>query len=309
MLERVVVEAPAKVNLSLQVGKLREDNYHDLCTVFVALTLTDTVTLTRKEEQITFELQGGDEESLGPVEKNLAVRAAHLIRDTYGDPSMGAHILLEKRIPVAAGLAGGSADAAATLLACSELWGLRLSRMDLMDLGAQLGADVPFALLGGVAIGRGRGDELAPVLFRGTYHWVIVYQEDGLSTAEAFNMLDFERSRNGVASLNREEEVLRSLMTGDPSLLAMALSNDFQELVREARPEIDQLFEFIDETEALGAVLCGSGPSVAFLCPDLSTAYGLSSQIADQLNMKSYIAGSPGPGAWVTERSKTKGIA
>lgn len=309
MTYQVVVETPAKINLSLRVGPVRADGYHELSTVFMAVGVTDTITVTEQAREISLSVTHGDVETLGPMEQNLAVRAAKLLRETQGDPTLGAHINIEKRIPVAGGMAGGSADAAGTLLACSELWHLGLGRDRLMELGAELGADVPFALLGGVALGRGRGDELAPLMNRGSYTWVIAHQSNGISTPEAFKRLDLARAAGGSPAVDSEEDVIRALMIGDSARLAAALSNDFQEVTRSARPEIDQLLDLAEETDALGAVLSGSGPSVAYLCEDEAAAYRVARAIQQQLLVQTLVVHGPVPGATVTRRVNTLDVA
>ena len=309
MMDKVIVETPAKINLSLRVGDLRDDGYHELSTVFLAVGLTDTITVTDQTGEITLSLERGDAEMLGPVESNLAVRAARLLRDTHGDPSLGAHINIEKRIPVAGGMAGGSADAAGALLACSELWGLKLERSQLMELGARLGADVPFALLGGVALGRGRGDELAPLLHRGSHTWVIAHQSNGISTPEAFRRLDLARAEGRSPSVDSEGDVIRALLTGDSAQLAAALSNDFQEVIRQSRPEINQLLELAGKTEALGVILSGSGPSVAYLCENEAAAHRVAKKIQQLVPVQTMVLHSPVPGAWVSEWGSTLDVA
>ncbi|WP_205739679.1 4-(cytidine 5'-diphospho)-2-C-methyl-D-erythritol kinase [Georgenia sp. SYP-B2076] len=192
----VHVRAPGKINLALRAGAPRPDGYHPLATVFQAVSLYEDV-VARPAEDITLEIHGRGAD-LPTDGTNLAVRAATLLRETSGTAA-GVHLSLTKQVPVAGGMAGGSADAAATLLACDQLWGTGLDREELAELAAELGADVPFALTGMSAMGTGRGDVLAPVMSRGQYHWVLAVQEWGLSTPEVFRTLDALRGHDAWA--------------------------------------------------------------------------------------------------------------
>ena len=188
----VRVEAPGKVNLFLSVGAPGPDGYHPLTTVFQAVRLIETVTARRQSAQdhgtVTLTLEEPDADV--PVdESNLAVRAATLLAQATG-VSEGVDLLLRKRVPVAGGMAGGSADAAAALVACNALWGTGLSLPELSALAARLGADVPFPLTGATAVGSGRGDLVTPIMTRGAYHWVFALAEEGLSTPAVFRRFD-----------------------------------------------------------------------------------------------------------------------
>jgi 4-diphosphocytidyl-2-C-methyl-D-erythritol kinase len=197
----VTARVPAKVNLQLSVGPLGADGYHELVTVFHAVALFDELTV-RPAGRITVTVtgEGGPAVPLGPA--NLAVRAAAaLARATgrRGQAAAGAAIEIRKRIPVAAGLAGGSADAAAALVACNELWRTGLSLRELCDIGAQIGSDVPFALIGGTAVGLGRGERLTTALVSGTYHWVLAFAASGLATPEVYAACDRLRAARAAA--------------------------------------------------------------------------------------------------------------
>lgn len=183
----VHVRAPGKINLALRVGPPRPDGYHPLATLFQAVSLYEDV-VARPADDITLEIHGRGAD-LPTDSGNLAVRAAALLRETSGTEA-GVHLTLTKQVPVAGGMAGGSADAAATLLACDQLWGTGLGREELGELAAELGADVPFALTGLSAMGTGRGDLLTPVMSRGQYHWVLAVQSEGLSTPAVFRAFD-----------------------------------------------------------------------------------------------------------------------
>lgn len=262
----VTVRAPAKVNLQLSVGPPGPDGYHDLATVFHAVSLYDQL-VAESAEDLTVTL----EEISGAVgvpldDTNLAVRAARALAGHTGT-SDGVHLRLTKRIPVAAGMAGGSADAAAALLACDALWGTGLSRPELEEIGATLGADVPFALLGGTAIGTGRGDRLSPALGRGTFHWVFAVAGEGLSTPEVYAHCDKLRAAAGTepAAPVADEALMFALRAGDAGALGAALSNDLQAAALSLRPELRLTLAAADDLGALGAIVSGSGPTVAFL--------------------------------------------
>ena len=187
MTPKVQVRAPGKINLALHVGPPRPDGYHPLATLFQAVSLYEEV-LAEAADDVTLTIRGRGAD-LPTDATNLAVRAAQLLRETSG-VDRGVALTLTKEVPVAGGMAGGSADAAATLLACDQLWGTGLGREELAELAAELGADVPFALTGLSAMGTGRGDLLTPVMSRGTYHWVLAVQAEGLSTPAVFREFD-----------------------------------------------------------------------------------------------------------------------
>jgi 4-diphosphocytidyl-2-C-methyl-D-erythritol kinase len=262
--QSVTVRAPAKVNLQLSVGPPGPDGFHDLATVFHAVSLFDDVIATPADE-ISVSLENPDPEV--PLDgDNLASRAAHALAEHAGVDA-GVHLRLVKRIPVAAGMAGGSADAAAALVACDALWGTGLARDDLAELGAQLGSDVPFALLGGTAIGTGRGTLLSPVLARGEFHWVFAVAQEGLSTPAVYRECDRLREQDGatVPDLATDESLMSALRAGDAKALGAALSNDLQGAAVSLQPALAQTLGAATELGALGAIVSGSGPTVAFL--------------------------------------------
>jgi 4-diphosphocytidyl-2-C-methyl-D-erythritol kinase len=193
----VTARVPAKVNLQLSVGPPGADGYHDLVTVFHALALFDEVTVTSANtDSVVVTGEGARSVPLGP--DNLAARAVAALVDAVGPgvrDSPGLAIEIRKRIPVAAGLAGGSADAAGALVACNELWGTGLSHQELSEVAARVGSDVGFALLGGTAVGLGRGDRVTPALAAGTYHWVLAFADGQLSTPAVYAACDRLRAR------------------------------------------------------------------------------------------------------------------
>lgn len=269
----VTVRVPAKVNLELIVGPPREDGYHPLSTVFHAVTLFDEVTVAHAPE---WGVTVSGPQSLGvPVDRsNLATRAARMLA-TAGDVDEPVHISIRKDIPVAGGMAGGSADAAATLVACDALWGLAMTRPELEEIAAELGSDVPFLLGGGTAMGSGRGEVLAPVLARGSYHWVFALSEGGLSTPEVYAECDRLRGSRPVPAPAPSAPMMTALRSGDARALGEALTNDLQAAAISLMPALAGVLDAGLEFGALGAVVCGSGPTVAFLAEDNESALDL----------------------------------
>ena len=267
----VRVRVPAKVNLALRVGPRGADGYHRLRTVFQALSLFDELEAVEAPDGVIDLTVTGEGADLVPTDgTDLAVRAAVLLRERYGSPELGAHLHLVKSIPVAAGLAGGSADAAGSLLACSVLWDLDTDPASLGALASELGADVPFALLGGTALGTGRGTQLMPLLTRGRYHWALAFADVGLSTAAVFTQFD----RAGVVELPPlPEGLLQALASGDVPQVGRRLANDLQRTALSMRAELLATLRFGAGLDGvLGAVLSGSGPTCAFLCADARAA-------------------------------------
>ena len=269
----VTARVPAKVNLELMVGPRRADGFHHLATVFQALGLYDDVTVEPADDWgVT--VNGPYRDQVPQDHTNLAMRAARLLAGDAGI-DMPVHLTIDKDIPVAAGLAGGSADAAGALLACDELWGLRSSKAGLEDLAAELGSDVPFALLGGTAMGSGRGDQLAPVLGRGRYHWVLALSDVGLSTPRVYEECDRLRSHRRVPEPVSNAAVMTALRSGDAPGLGRALSNDLQLAALSLQPELEEVLRMGMDNGALGGIISGSGPTVAFLVADNEGGLGL----------------------------------
>jgi 4-diphosphocytidyl-2-C-methyl-D-erythritol kinase len=272
---------PGKVNLYLAVGDRRDDGYHELTTVFHAVSLLDEVTV-RNADVLSLEMAGEGVESLPTDERNLAWRAAELMAEHVGRAPDVA-ISIEKSIPVAGGMAGGSADAAAVLVAMNTLWELGVPRRDLHVLAAQLGSDVPFALHGGTALGTGRGEELATVLARSTFHWVLAFAAGGLSTPAVFSEIDRLRGTTGREQpprLEDPEPVLAALASGDPEELAPLLGNDLQPAALSLDPGLRRTLRAGAEAGALAGIVSGSGPTCAFLCPSASAAIDVGAQLA-----------------------------
>ena len=237
----VTVRVPGKVNLYLEVGDCRDDGYHELTTVFHAVSLLDEITV-RDADVLSLEMVGEGVDTLPTDERNLAWRAAELLAEHVGRAPDVA-IVVEKSIPVAGGMAGGSADAAGVLVAMNTLWELGVPRRDLHALAAQLGSDVPFALHGGTALGTGRGEELATVLARNMFHWVLAFADGGLSTPSVFAEIDRLRAgagpdREAPPRLDDPEPVLAALASGDPAQLAPLLGNDLQAAALSLDPDL-----------------------------------------------------------------------
>jgi len=265
----VRVRAPGKVNLSLRVGALQDDGHHPLSTIFQAVSLYEEVTATQVPEGagVTITVDG-PQADLVPLDRtNLAWRAAEALAAHVGmAPDVALH--LAKGVPVAGGMAGGSADAAATLVACDALWQAGLSRDDLATLAADLGADVPFALLGHTAVGTGRGHLLTPAMTRGEFHWVFAAQAEGLSTPVVFGRFDELTGPAGAVEepgLEEDTALMQALRAGDAVALGHALHNDLQAAALSLRPELERTIDVATEAGALGAFVSGSGPTVAAL--------------------------------------------
>ena len=296
----MTVRAPAKVNLHLSVGQRRADGFHDLTTVFHAIGLFDDVVLSRAEAT-SVSVEGEHARLVPADESNLALRAVHLIaQHTGNDPAVAVHI--RKGIPVAGGCAGGSADAAAALVGCDALWGTGLTKDELAGLGAQLGSDVPFGLHGGTALGTGRGEQLTPVLGQGSYSWVLALSDGGLSTPDVYAQLDTQRESGPVGVVSSPADVLSALRQGDAVALGRALGNDLQPAAIALKPALRLLLEAGRDLGALGAVVSGSGPTVALLARDEEHGIALASALAGQgVCAGVRVAAGPAAGARVIE--------
>jgi 4-diphosphocytidyl-2-C-methyl-D-erythritol kinase len=281
----VTVRVPGKVNLYLAVGDLRADGYHELTTVFHAVSLFDEITVSNADVlslELSGEGFGEDSESLPLDRRNLAWRAAELMAEHVGRPPDVA-ISMDKSIPVAGGMAGGSADAAAVLVAMNALWELGVPRRDLHTLAAELGSDVPFALHGGTALGTGRGEQLATVLARNTFHWVLAFADGGLSTPKVFGEIDRLRadaSRDQTARLQDPEPLLAALASGDPHELAPLLGNDLQTAALSLDAGLRRTLRSGVEAGALAGIVSGSGPTCAFLCASAESAIDVGAELA-----------------------------
>lgn len=267
----VHVRAPGKINVYLGVGGRHDDGYHALATVFQAVSLYEDV-FAYPSDEFSLSVSGVDDPSTIPVDdRNLAMRAAKTLAAATGYTG-GVHLELRKSVPVAGGMGGGSADAAAALVACDALWETGLSSQRLHELAARLGADVPFALHGGTAVGTGRGDQLNPALARGRFDWVLVTSPEGLSTPVVYGRLDEHRAGTGALaddpplSLDVPIPVLQALRSGDAHSLAASMYNDLEVPALLERPALDEIIKAGLHAGALSGIVSGSGPTVAFLC-------------------------------------------
>lgn len=280
--EWVRVRASGKVNLSLRVGGVRPNGYHPLATVFQSVSLFDEIGARLAEPgRFTVSVSGDQADRVPTDDRNLAVKAARLLAQQFGDARLGAELTIRKTIPVAGGMAGGSADAAGALLACSVLWDLDITPDELRVFGAQLGADVPFQLMGGSALGTGRGDELVPVLSRGSYHWVLALSADELSTPAVFARFD-ELNPEPPDDLAMPTEVLNALVAGDAAALGKSLVNDLEPAARSMRPGLAKVLAAGHELGALGGIVSGAGPTCAFLAANEAAAVDLSVQLSSE---------------------------
>jgi 4-diphosphocytidyl-2-C-methyl-D-erythritol kinase len=297
--DAVAARAPAKVNALLAVGPLRTDGFHELRTVYLAVSLFDVVT-ARPGDGLSLAVTGEDAAVVPTDRRNLVWRAAELLAEHAGVP---AHAQLEitKSIPAAAGLAGGSADAAAALVALDALWGTRAHRDDLLGLAARLGSDVPFSLLGGVALGTGRGEQLTPALAGPSWHLVLGLAGEGLSTPSVYAELDRLRADGRVpdgSALLAGEPVLAALRNGPAEALAAALGNDLQAPALALRPELGRALRAATSAGALGALVSGSGPTIAALVQDEPAAVRLSATLAGEGIFRTLrVVAGPVPGA------------
>jgi len=274
----VRVRAPGKLNLFFEVGGVHDDGYHDVASAYQAVSLYEDVWASPSDE-FTVSISGTVDVTGVPADdRNLAVRAARLVAQRIGHAG-GVHLDIVKHVPVAGGMGGGSADAAAALVACDALWGAELGTAELHKLAARLGADVPFALMGGTAVGTGRGDQLSPALAKGRFDWVVVPSDAGLSTPEVYAHLDELRARPDINTGARVPAVapgvLHALRAADPIALAEHTRNDLQIAALSLRPELREVLELGEESGALAGMVSGSGPTLAFLTVDPESALEL----------------------------------
>ncbi|MDT7705887.1 MAG: 4-diphosphocytidyl-2-C-methyl-D-erythritol kinase [Pseudonocardiales bacterium] len=301
----VTVRVPAKINLHLAVGPLRDDGFHDLVTVFHAVSLFDEVSVSASDAP-GIEVYGEGVSEVPADETNLAWRAVQLLAE-LAEREPDVRLVLRKGIPVAGGMAGGSADAAAALVGLSALWKLDLSRDELSVMAAELGSDVTFALHGGTALGTGRGEQIVPVLTRHPQHWVIALHRGGLSTPSVFRELD--RLRAGAEPRERPvEPVLEAIAGGDPRQLALSLGNDLQVAAVSMAPDLRRTLRAGVDAGALAGLVSGSGPTCAFLCADADSALDVATELAGVGVCRTVrVAHGPVPGARVVDQHEPPG--
>ncbi|GGL91829.1 MULTISPECIES: 4-(cytidine 5'-diphospho)-2-C-methyl-D-erythritol kinase [Micromonospora] len=297
----VRVRVPAKVNLHLGVGPLRRDGYHELNTVYHAISIFDELT-ARRGDTLSLTMEGEGTGELALDDSNLIIRAAHALAG-YAGVLPHARLHLRKQIPLAGGLAGGSADAAAALVACDTLWGTGLSREELAEIAADLGSDVPFLIHGGTALGTGRGEAVSPVLARPTtWHWVVAIADGGLSTPQAYRELDRLREAGSAGPpLGSIDGLLAALRQRDPRVLAAALGNDLQDAALVMRPALAATLKAGEAAGALGGIVSGSGPTCVFLAADAADAERIAVELENaQVCREARVAHGPVLGARVT---------
>jgi 4-diphosphocytidyl-2-C-methyl-D-erythritol kinase len=277
----VTVRVPSKVNLHLAVGAVRKDGFHELATVFQSLSLTDEVTVAIADEP-GVEVRGEGASAVPTDGANLAWRAVEELSRRVGkgaeEPKV--RVLIRKGIPVSGGMAGGSADAAATLVGLANLWKLEMGRDELAHVAAALGSDVPFMLHGGTALGTGRGEQIVPVLTRHTFHWVLAFARGGLATPKVYAELDRLRDTGDPPRVGEVEPVLEALAAGDPRQLALLLGNDLQAAAVSLRPGLRRTLRAGVDAGALAGTVSGSGPTCAFLCASAEDAVRVAAELS-----------------------------
>ncbi|MFH0177134.1 4-(cytidine 5'-diphospho)-2-C-methyl-D-erythritol kinase [Streptomyces cacaoi] len=294
----VTVRVPAKVNVQLAVGAARADGFHDLANVFLAVGLYDEVTVT-PADGLRVTCEGPDAGQVPLDRTNLAARAAIALAERYGR-TPDVHLHIAKDIPVAGGMAGGSADGAGALLACDALWGTGATRDELLEICAELGSDVPFSLVGGAALGTGRGEKLTALEVGGTFHWVFAMAERGLSTPSVFR--EFDRLAQGldIPEPVASRHLLDALAEGDPDALAATVSNDLQPAALSLFPELADTLAAGHAAGALATLVSGSGPTTAFLARDTAAAAKIAEALRTSGTCRSVrVATGPAPGATV----------
>lgn len=302
MSSSVVVRVPGKINLQLSVGPLQRNGFHSVATVFQAVSLCDDVKVTINErDEIELLVTGKNSDHIPLDNTNLAFKAAQIMKKKF-QIADGFSISLSKEIPIAGGMAGGSADAGATIVAIDHLYSLGLKRNEMEKIGAELGADVPFTISGGTAIGTGKGEQLTPVLARGSYSWVLALSSSGLSTPAVYNECDRLREGLQVAPPQVSDSLVQALSSGDAVALGKALSNDLQPAACSLKPALRLILDVGMDYGALGGLVSGSGPTVAFLAEDEDHALDLVVALTSSGVVGNVVrANGPVPGARVIE--------
>ena len=299
----VIARVPAKVNLQLSVGPLGSDGYHEVITVFQAISLFDDVSVATAPvgNGLTIDISGQTSSGVPADSSNLAIRAAELMIKTYDLPADLA-IKLKKEIPVAGGMAGGSADAAGVIVGLDSLFELGLSRDEMESVGSKIGSDVPFSICGGVAIGSGRGDQITPALAKGNYFWVLALSGQGLATPSVYQECDRLREGLSIATPQVSEPLMQALRAGDAKALGKSLSNDLQSAACSLRPALRLVLDVGVDYGALGGIVSGSGPTVAFLVSSDEHAMDLTVALSASGVVSSVVrATGPVPGARIIE--------
>lgn len=281
------VRVPAKINLALCVGHARPDGYHELGTVYHAINLFDELTFAESGScQTRMRIVGLGQKTLPVDDSNLVIKAVNLLQETFGPQNRGISITVNKKIPIAGGMAGGSADCAATLLGAAKFWNLPASLEDLLELGAKLGSDVPFGLVGGSAIGSQRGEKVAGIQDNGHYHWVVALANRGLSTPSVFKRFD---ELDEVVGTQIPQQIFTALADGDIQLLAKCLRNDLQPAAISLRPALSEVLNAGVAAGALAGLVSGSGPTCVFLADSEAVAKKVAAELVKH------------PKVWATE--------
>ena len=299
----VIARVPAKVNLQLSVGPLGSDGYHEVITVFQAISLFDDVSVATAPvgNGLTIDISGQTSSGVPADSSNLAIRAADLMIKTYDLPT-DLVIKLKKEIPVAGGMAGGSADAAGVIVGLDSLFELGLSRDEMESVGSKIGSDVPFSICGGVAIGSGRGDQITPALAKGNYFWVPALSGQGLATPSVYQECDRLREGLSITTPQVSEPLMQALRAGDAKALGKSLSNDLQSAACSLRPALRLVLDVGVDYGALGGIVSGSGPTVAFLVSSDEHAMDLTVALSASGVVSSVVrATGPVPGARIIE--------
>ena len=299
----VVARVPAKVNLQLSVGPLGSDGFHEVTTVFQAISLFDDVTVATAPDGdgIKISISGQTSSGVPADSSNLAVKAAELMIKNYDLPT-DLIIKLNKEIPVAGGMAGGSADAAGVIVGLDSLFELGLSRDEMEIVGSKIGSDVPFSICGGVAIGTGRGDQITPALSKGSYNWVLALSGQGLSTPSVYQECDRLREGLSISAPLVSEPLMQALRAGDAKALGKALTNELQPAACSLRPALRLVLDVGVDYGALGGIVSGSGPTVAFLVSDDEHAMDLTVALSASGVVSSVVrATGPAHGARIIE--------
>jgi 4-diphosphocytidyl-2-C-methyl-D-erythritol kinase len=294
---------PAKVNLQLSVGPLGSDGYHEVITVFQAISLFDDVSVATAPvgNGLTIDVSGQTSSGVPADSSNLAIRAADLMIKTYDLPT-DLVVKLKKEIPVAGGMAGGSADAAGVIVGLDSLFELGLSRDEMESVGSKIGSDVPFSICGGVAIGSGRGDQITPALAKGNYFWVLALSGQGLATPSVYQECDRLREGLSITTPQVSEPLMQALRAGDAKALGKSLSNDLQSAACSLRPALRLVLDVGVDYGALGGIVSGSGPTVAFLVSSDEHAMDLTVALSASGVVSSVVrATGPVPGARIIE--------
>ena len=303
----VTASAPGKTNLFFAVGPLQEDGFHDVASVYLALDLREEVTVTPAASwsvSVTGNVSADQIASVPTDESNLVVKAAKHVAELAGVDAQPVSFTINKHVPVAGGMGGGSADAAAALAAVNALWCTGVEEK--LSDSVELGADVPFALAGGIAIGLGRGEVLTQIEAVRPIHLVLVTSDEGLSTPAVYRRLDELRAARGIdpklaAEATVPADLIRALQTGDQTALASLLKNDLQEAALDLRPDLKKSIDAGLAAGAIAGFVSGSGPTIAFLVADADGAESL----AQKLHIEGYRAlAASGPAAGVIIREE-----